>query len=172
MPKADLLLYIAALESTLSIVLMEERTIKGTAKQVPIYFVSEALSGSKLLYLEMEKLAYSTVMEKRKLRQYFEAHRIIIPTSYPLKDIVRNRESSPRIAKWAVELAEYTIEFVPLTAANSQVLADFVANWTPGPKSVAAPIQHEVWEIQCDGAYCDKGAGASEVITSPSGLKL
>lgn len=119
----------------------------------------------------MEKLAYAIIVSKRKLRPYFEAHRLIIPTSHPLKDIIRNRESSPRISKWAAELAEYTVEFIPRTTTKSQVLADFVAEWTPSPE-VAEPTLPEVWEIQCDRAYCDKGAGASAVITSPSGLKL
>lgn len=103
-------MYIVAPESTGSAVLVEERNVEGTVKQVPIYFVSEALSRSKLLYSEMERLAYFIAMAKRKLRQYFEAHQIIIPTSYPLKDIFRNRESLRRIAKWTTELAEYTIE--------------------------------------------------------------
>ena len=33
--------------------------------------ISEALSGSKLLYSEMEKMAYAVVMAARKLRHYF-----------------------------------------------------------------------------------------------------
>lgn len=82
--------------------------------------------------------------------------------------MVRNRESSSRIAKWEAELAEYTIEFVPKTTIKSHILAD----WTLGPKIVTALIPPKVWEIQCDGAYCDKCVGASVVITSPLGLKL
>ena len=54
-----------------SAALMEERMAKGTPKQFPIYFVFEALSRSKLLYSEMEKMAYAVVMAARKLRHYF-----------------------------------------------------------------------------------------------------
>ena len=43
---------------------------EGTPKQFLIYFISEALSGSKLLYSEMEKMAYAVVMAARKLRHY------------------------------------------------------------------------------------------------------
>jgi hypothetical protein len=70
-PKAELLLYIAATDTAVSAVLVEERKEADTLKQFPIYYVSEALSGSKLLYSEMEKMAYAVVMAKRKLRHYF-----------------------------------------------------------------------------------------------------
>jgi hypothetical protein len=49
-PKADLLLYIAATNTAASAVLVEERMEADTLKQFPIYYVFEALSGSKLLY--------------------------------------------------------------------------------------------------------------------------
>jgi hypothetical protein len=70
-PKADLLLYITATDKAVSAVLVEERMEADTLKQFPIYYVSEALSGSKLFYLEMEKMAYAVVMAKTKLRHYF-----------------------------------------------------------------------------------------------------
>jgi len=66
--KAELLLYIASSGAAVIAALVEERLIEGKLKQVPIYFVSEALSGSKLLYSEMEKMAYTVVMASRKLR--------------------------------------------------------------------------------------------------------
>lgn len=80
-----------ASDTTVRVALVEERTIDGANSQVPIYFVFEALSGSKLLYSEMEKLIYAIVIAKLKLRKYFEAHHIVVPMSYPLKDIIHNR---------------------------------------------------------------------------------
>jgi len=56
-PGAELLLYIASSSSAVSAALVEERTVESTLKQLPIYFVSEVLNGSKLLYYEMEKMA-------------------------------------------------------------------------------------------------------------------
>ena len=53
--KAELLLYIASSGAAINAALVEERMIEGELKQIPIYFVSEALNGSKLLYSEMEK---------------------------------------------------------------------------------------------------------------------
>ena len=60
--KAELLLYIATLGAAVRAALVEERTVKGALTQVPIYFVSKALNGSKLLYSEMKKMAYAVVM--------------------------------------------------------------------------------------------------------------
>ena len=69
--EAELLLYIVTSSSAVSAILVKEGMAKGTLKQFPIYFVCEALSGSKLLYSEMEKMAYAVLMAARKLRHYF-----------------------------------------------------------------------------------------------------
>jgi hypothetical protein len=42
-----------------------------------------------------------------------------------------NKESMGRIGKWATELAEHVINFISRSATKSQVLAGFVADWTP-----------------------------------------
>ena len=64
-PKDVLLLYIAASYSAVSTVLMLEREVEGKKKQLPVYFVSEAHSGSKLLYSKLEKIAFAVVMSAR-----------------------------------------------------------------------------------------------------------
>ena len=70
----------------------------------PSLYVSEAFSGSKLFYSELEKIAYAVVMASRKLRHYIEGHKIIAVTDPPLHDLLHNREASARISKWASEL--------------------------------------------------------------------
>jgi hypothetical protein len=47
-PKAEPLMYIAATDTAVSAVLVEKRKEADALKQFPIYYVSEALSGSKL----------------------------------------------------------------------------------------------------------------------------
>jgi hypothetical protein len=44
----------------------------------------------------------------------------------------RNPEASTRIAKWVAKLLGYNIIFEPRITINSQVLADFIVDWT-GP---------------------------------------
>jgi hypothetical protein len=104
-PKAELLLYIAATDTAVSAVLVEERKEADALRQFPIYYVSEVLSGSKLLYSEMEKMAYAVVMAKRKLRHYFQIHNVSVPTAFPLRDMFENKESTGRMGKWASEQA-------------------------------------------------------------------
>jgi ribonuclease HI len=171
-PKAELLLYIAATDTTVNAVLVEERKEADALKQFPIYYVSEALSGSKLFYSEMEKMAYAVVMAKRKLRHYFQSHNVSVSTAFPLRDMFENKESTRRIGKWATELAEHVINFVARSAINSQALADFVADWTPSAPKGEAIITEPVWAVQCDGAYCHLGSAAAAVLKSPLGIKL
>jgi hypothetical protein len=59
----------------------------------------------------MKKICYVVVMSTRKLRHYFEAHRVRVLTNQWLNNIFRNRDSSGRIGKWAMELAEHVIDF-------------------------------------------------------------
>jgi hypothetical protein len=54
-----------------------------------------------------------------------------VVTSYPLRAILRNPNATGNIAKWATELAEFEVDFIPCHAVKSQVLADFIVNWTP-----------------------------------------
>ena len=117
--KAELLLYITKSGASVNAALVKERTVEGALMQVLIYFISEALNGSKLLYSEMEKMAYAVVMAARKLRYYFQSHKSKVPTSFPLRDMFENREASGRIGKWATQLAEHTIDFVPRIAIKS-----------------------------------------------------
>jgi hypothetical protein len=64
-----------------------------------VYFVSKALSGAKLNYTEIEKIAYAVLISSRKLKHYFQGHEIIVPTSQPLGDILISKEASGRIGK-------------------------------------------------------------------------
>jgi hypothetical protein len=69
-------------------------------------------------------------MAARKLRHYFEGHRIRVITNQPLNDLFTNKEASTRIIKWGAELLEYTVDFERRSAIKSQVLAYFVVDWT------------------------------------------
>jgi hypothetical protein len=79
----------------------------------------------------------------RKLRHYIQAHKIMVPSSFPLGEIIYNRDASGRFIKWSVELGEFDIEFFPRQAIKSQILADFVPEWTeiqmPPPKERPEP---------------------------------
>ena len=118
-PSATLLLYLAALSATVSVVLVEEKEHENKMKQFPIYFVSKDLSRAKLNYSELEKIAYTVVMVSRKLKHYFQAHRIRVLSAQPLKALFQNSEAIGRIGKWATELNEYVIELEHRLAIKS-----------------------------------------------------
>jgi hypothetical protein len=102
-PDQPLILYISATHMAVSGILVQEiEVLKGdkkTLQHVLIYFVPEALVGSKIYYLEMKKICYAVVMSVRKLRHYFEAHRVRVLMNQPLNYIFGNHDSSGRIGK-------------------------------------------------------------------------
>jgi hypothetical protein len=125
---APLLLYVAASHDAVSATLVQEKQDGQAKKQVPVYFVFEVLSPSKKNYTELEKVLYAVLMASRKLRHYFQSYHIIMPSSQPLKDIIRNREATRRVGKWAAGLNEFTIDYVHRSSIQSQALADFIAD--------------------------------------------
>jgi hypothetical protein len=127
-PRSPLLLYVSASNLAMSAVLVQEKEEEEKFKQIPVYFASEALSGSKLFYSELEKIAYAVFMAARKPRHYFEGHKIRVITNQPLNDLFVNKEASTRIIQWGAKLLEYTVDFERRSAIKSQVLVDFVVD--------------------------------------------
>jgi hypothetical protein len=71
-----------------------------------------------------------------------------------------------------MELSEHVVDFEKCNAIKSQVLADFISEWTE-PGFAAEGVVHESsWLIYCDGAWGTIGAGAVAILTSHSGIKL
>jgi ribonuclease HI len=140
--------------------------------QVPIYFSAKALAGSKKYYSEIEKICYAVVMSVKKLRHYFEAHRVRVLTNQPLNDIFGNWGSSGRNGKWAMELSEHVIDFEKRSAIKSQMLADFITDWTKHSSYIKGTVVDMPWQVHCDGAWGVSGAGAAAILISPSGVKL
>jgi ribonuclease HI len=168
---APLLLYVAASHSAVSAVLVQEKQDSQVKRQDLVYFVSEVLSLSKKNYTELEKVLYVVLMASRKLRHYFQAYHIIVPSSQPLKDIMRNREATGRIGKWVVELNEFSIDYVHRSSIQSQALADFIADWTPGAQGEEVTKDVEAWIVFCDGSWGTFGAGAAAVLLAPSKVR-
>jgi ribonuclease HI len=91
--------------------------------------------------------------------------------SQPLKDIIRNREATGRVGKWATELNEFTIDFVHRSSIQSQVLSDFIADWTPGAQDEGSIRDNEAWTMFCDGSWGTIDAGVDAILISPSKIK-
>jgi len=109
-----------------------ERQEEGHALPVqrPVYFISEVLSETKTRYPQIQKLIYAVILARRKLQHYFLGHPITVVSSFPLGEIIQNREATGIIAKWSVELMSETLTYAPRKAIKSQALVVFIAKWT------------------------------------------
>jgi ribonuclease HI len=172
-PEEDLLLYISCTTHVVSTTLVVERVEEGHTYPVqhPVYFISEVLGPSKIKYPQVQKLLYAVLLIARKLCHYFDDHKVIVVTGFPIGDILHNKEAIGRIAKWACELGAHDIEFRPRTAVKTQTLVDFVSEWTE-QQVPDNPEATEVWRMYFDGSLKLQGVGAGILFIAPGGEQL
>ncbi|KAM2397648.1 hypothetical protein ACFXTH_034425 [Malus domestica] len=91
-------------------------------------------------------MVLTLVTVKKKLRQYFEAHTIVVLTNQPMRAILSKPDLSGRITKWAIELSSFDIKYQPRSATKGQ--------------------------LYVDGSSNQAGAGAGIILISPEGLEL
>jgi hypothetical protein len=124
------------------------------------------------------------LVASKKLRHYFQAHRVVVVTSFPLRAILHKSNATGSIAKWAVELAEFQLDFQPRHAVKSQVLADFIVECTPPPSVPGGPdpdsnptpaeprgpvFTEPHWTLFFDGSARQQVGGAGVVLIDPNG---
>ncbi|XP_063942768.1 uncharacterized protein LOC135150410 [Daucus carota subsp. sativus] len=117
-----LILYLAVSRYSVSAVLVKEEK----DAQFPVYYVSKRLQDAETRYTSMIKLVYSLILAARKLRPYFQAHKIEVRTSYPLRQIMHKPEATGRLMEWAVELGQFDLDYKPRATIKGQALADFL----------------------------------------------
>ncbi|KAL0434518.1 UNVERIFIED_CONTAM: Ribonuclease HI [Sesamum latifolium] len=115
-------------------------------------------------------MALALVVTARRLRPYFLSHPIEVKTNTPLKKTLGKPDTSGRLVKWAVELSEYDISYVPRTTIKAQAFTDFVSEMAG--MSVKDTSQDQVWLLHVDGLSTTQGSGAGIVVTSPQGEDL
>ena len=165
-----LTLYLAVSDFSTSVVLVRDKE----RVQHPVYYCSRALRGAEERYPRMEKLILALVTAARKLRPYFQAHTIEVPTEYPMKQVLHKPKTSGRLMKWAIELSEFDIRYKPKTAIKGQILADFVMEFTsaePAEKT-QTETNPSIWKLSVDGASNAQGSGAGLILTSPEGIDI
>ena len=168
-----LYVYLSVTEQAVSGILVRE----DNNLQSPIYYVNKSLVDAEIRYSSLEKLVLALAITSVKLRHYFEAHMICVKMNYPLKMVLRKPELMGCLAKWSVRLSLYDIVYEPRTTIKSQVLADFVDDFSP---SLLAQIDEELqcmmsktetkpWSLFTDGASNFNGTGLGLVLKSPHG---
>jgi ribonuclease HI len=69
-------------------------------------------------------------------------------------------------------MSEYVVDFERRNVIKSQILVDFVAEWTEPSSLTDDVIPKASWLVYCDGAWGNAGAEAAAILVSPSGIKL
>jgi ribonuclease HI len=168
-----MLLYIAATNQVVSSALVVERAEDGKEHGVqrPVYYLSEVLSLTKQRYPHYQKLAYAIYMTRKKLPHYFECHSIVVVGSTPVSSILNNPDATGRILLWGITLGPWEITYQRQSTIKSQVLPDFIAEWTE-VQMPELPDLSNCWTIYVDGSKQVSGAGAGVVLVSPQGDKM
>ncbi|KAK8924215.1 hypothetical protein KSP39_PZI019127 [Platanthera zijinensis] len=153
-------------EAASSVLIREENR-----RQFPVYYVSHILKSAETRYPILERLALALVMSARRLRPYFQAHAVQLVTDQPLRSVLEKPEHLGRLAKWAIELSEFEISYVPRTAIKAHVLADFLIDTAESTFGQAkrSPL---AWTIYVDGASGKNSSRARDVLINPNGIKL
>ena len=94
-PREPLYIYLGVSNSVVSSALIREED----RVQRPAYYVSKTLLDVENQYSHIEKLIYALLISARKLRPYFQAHTIIVPTAHSLRSVLYKPETSGRLAK-------------------------------------------------------------------------
>ena len=158
-----LLLYFTVSKQAISGVLVADRA----KEQILVYYVNHVLAGAETNYPLIEKFAYVLVMANQKLQPYFEAHKVVVLTYQPLKNVLQRLDASGRLLKWVVELSQYDLAFKSWRAIKAQALTNFLAeSMTPIAECNLPP---RLWNLYVDGSSKKDGSGAGLINESPGG---
>jgi ribonuclease HI len=94
-----------------------------------------------------------------------------VVTSFPLEEVVQNREATGRITKWAVELMGKGLTYMTRKAIKSQILTNFLAEWI-GSQLTSTQVQAECWTMYFDGSLMNTGTGAGLIFISTLGVRM
>ena len=119
------------------------------ARQRPVFFVSKSLADAETRYIHLEQAALALRVATKKLLPYFQAHPIVVLTNLPLRSTIHKLDLYGRMARWAVELSEYDIQYRPRLSKKGQVLADYIVE-IPQPETCLDNLNW--WTLNVDGA--------------------
>jgi hypothetical protein len=172
-PAEPLFLYLAVSERAVSAVLIR---IKDTV-QCPVYYTSKTMTEAETRYLPSEKVGLALVTAAKKLPQYFQVHTIYVVMQFPVQAMFQMSDFIGQISKWGAKIGTLDVKYLPKTAIKGQILANFVAEFTPALEHKElnktafqedSPENSRWWKIYVDGASNAKGSGTGVVIITPN----
>ena len=124
----------------------------------------------------LEKVGLALITTAKKLPQYFQAHTIYVVTQYPVQTMFHKADFTGRIWKWGAKIGTLDVKYLPRTAINGPILAEFVAEFIPTTEQADSnkttlqenmPKNSGWWKIYVDRASNAKGSGTRVVIITP-----
>ena len=161
-----LYLYLAASEIAVSAALFKECEDE---KLRLVFFISKSLNDAETRYTHLEQAALALRTAVQKLCPYFQAYPVVVLTDLPLRGTIHKPDLSGRMARWAMELSEYGIQYMPRLFKKWKVMADFLAEL---PQPNTRPNSKGWWTLHVDGASRQSGSGIRLHLTSPTGEKI
>nr|KYP62173.1 Retrovirus-related Pol polyprotein from transposon 297 family [Cajanus cajan] len=156
-PRLDMIVYISVSDKAISYVLVQEKT-----EQIPVYFVSRMLQDAETRYQHLEKTVLALVHMARRLRHYFQSHKILVRTDSPIVKVLRKPELAGRMVAWSIELSQFDIHFEPRGPIKAQCMADFINEFAPPMTS-----EPHSWTLHVDGSSNQQGSGADIILEGP-----
>ncbi|GMH24848.1 hypothetical protein Nepgr_026691 [Nepenthes gracilis] len=119
-----------------------------------------------------------TMKEVQKLKGQVAALSRFLTKFAEKRSNLQKLETFGQLAKWAIELGEFDVEFQPWPALKGKTLADFTieaATLAPDaqdhPKSLDMP-NAPAWIMNVDGSSTQTGSGARVVLSTPDGTEI
>ena len=85
-------------------------------KQRLVFFVNKSLVDAETQYSHLEQAALALRVATKKLRPYFQAHPVVVLTDLPLQSTIHKLDLFKRMARWAIELSIFDIQYKPRLA--------------------------------------------------------
>ena len=108
----------------------------------------------------------------KKLRPHFQAHVINVMIDHPLKKAMNKIEATGRLIQWAIELNEFDVKKQLREEIKAQVLAAFIAEFTPSYNQQDNDKRAPQWIILVDGSSTQHAGGVGIVLQSLKGDRL
>ena len=157
-----LYLYLIASDIAVSAALFKEC---GDAKLISVIFVSKSLTDEETRYTHLERVALALRTATQKLNPYFQAHPVVVLTDLPLRGMIHKPDLFGRMARWAMELSKYSIQYKPRLSKKGQVLANFLVEI---PQLDTCSDKKGWWTLCVDGASRQSGTDIGLQLTSPT----
>nr|GEW01358.1 reverse transcriptase domain-containing protein [Tanacetum cinerariifolium] len=156
--------------------LKDVQKLNGKLASLNRFMENRALRGLEINYTSMEKLVLALLHASKRLKEYFQAHPIIVITDQLIKHVLSSSKVAGRMQKWSIQLGEYGIHYRPRVSVKGKILSDFIVERREEESSdTLMEAEEELpapWTLFTNGSSCVDGSGAGMILTNPEGMEF